>query len=214
MLNRLKQRNKVEKSFDWQKIRGTGTQLLWFCRSPTTIDHRVAAIELGRKEPVRQTLLLSLPLSFFLSISLFFLNLLPLNHEIYGLKNSRTGESFALSVMYWSCLCRGKRPLLATPWTMPGPTIWIRDPLLPLPSRFRCTGVSHPAPLMIYIDEKDGTRKIERIEGRVEGRWCRNEKSTVTFKTRRATRTTVLIRVYESRNPVGGTGPTAGLREN
>lgn len=108
--------------------------------------------------------------SLFLSISLFFLNLLPLNHEIYGLKNSRTGESFALSVMYWSCLCRGKRPLLATPWTMPGPTIWIRDPLLPLPSRFRCTGVSHPAPLMIYIDEKDGTRKIERIEGRVDGR--------------------------------------------
>lgn len=37
--------------------------------------------------------------SLFLSISLFFLNLLPLNHEIYGLKNSRTGVRFICNVL-------------------------------------------------------------------------------------------------------------------
>lgn len=46
---------------------------------------------------------------------------------------------------------------------MPGPTIWIPDPPLPLPLLWY-TGASHPAALMIYIDEKDGTRDMERTK--------------------------------------------------
>lgn len=46
---------------------------------------------------------------------------------------------------------------------MPGPTIRIRDPPLPLPPS-GAQGRAHPAALMIYIDEKGGTREIERTK--------------------------------------------------
>lgn len=113
--------------------------------------------------------------SLSLSPSLFsFSTCSLLNHEIYGLKNSRTGESFALSVMYWSCLCRGKRPLLATPWTMPGPTIWIRDPLLasPLPisvHRGKPPCTTHD---LYRRERRDAQNRADRGNARVEGtRW-------------------------------------------
>lgn len=67
MLNRLKRGTRWESLSIGRKSGARGRSSCDFVVSPTTIDHRVAAIELGRKEPVRQTLLL--PLSF--SPSLF-----------------------------------------------------------------------------------------------------------------------------------------------
>ena len=70
---------------------------------------------------------------------------------------------------------------------------------------------------MIYIDEKDGTRKIERIEGTrgwKERGGVQEREINRNLQDPESNSNHSFDKVYESRNPVGGTGPTAGLREN